>query len=475
MPLRILHLSDLHRDPRQPLGNGPLLQSLLQVVDQPGVTRPDLIVVSGDVVYGIPPKGDLAVLQDQYSEAEGFLGSLADHLLNGDRSRLIVVPGNHDVALPTFHAAISEVPVDSQKWASLKPKVLRAGSEYRWSWDDRTLHRIVDPGRYLERLGPFSDFYERFYQGTRSYSLDPAGQFDVFDFADLDVTVVGFSSCYGNDTMNRVGDIHPDAVASVAEELRKGRYAGRLLIATWHHSVSAPPQTPDYMDEEQVQVLLSYGFSLGLHGHQHRAEGIHTRSRFGRDGHITVVSAGTLCAGAGGLPAGRPRSFNLLELDASAGRARLRVCRMINDHFGQPLWDSAAMDQEPQDLPLWTRPGYEVAVRRRIVSQLSDAEELLRSGSYGEAADLLETSVDSDGRARRLFVACLAELEAPERTLQHLDPPQSAQEQILVMDALWATGERVRLRALLQDPAIANSTDPAVREIRDLMVKRVGS
>ena len=66
--------------------------------ESPRVERPNAIVVSGDLVEGLPfgseayPEG----LTRQYQEVADLLADLSDEFLSGDRSQLVIVPGNHD-------------------------------------------------------------------------------------------------------------------------------------------------------------------------------------------------------------------------------------------------------------------------------------------------------------------------------------------------------------------------------------------
>jgi 3',5'-cyclic AMP phosphodiesterase CpdA len=103
--ISIMHISDLHRDPTQGIRNGPLLRSLVNDRDRytagtPSIASPSLIIVSGDIVYGVQASHSAPIdaLAAQYHEAETFLIDLADSFLGGDRQRLILVPGNHDVS-----------------------------------------------------------------------------------------------------------------------------------------------------------------------------------------------------------------------------------------------------------------------------------------------------------------------------------------------------------------------------------------
>src|ERR1700676_1615977 len=80
MRLSILHISDLHRDLRDEVANGPLLDSLVRDRERygdqdPAILPPSICIVSGDLVYGVrPDDGDASEeLERQYSQAEDFL------------------------------------------------------------------------------------------------------------------------------------------------------------------------------------------------------------------------------------------------------------------------------------------------------------------------------------------------------------------------------------------------------------------
>jgi 3',5'-cyclic AMP phosphodiesterase CpdA len=96
----ILHISDLHRSPRDPISNDELVSALVgdrdrYVHEEPAIPAPDAIVVSGDIIQGVPlgAANHEAELAAQYEVAGQFLDELVRRFLNGDRSRLILVPG----------------------------------------------------------------------------------------------------------------------------------------------------------------------------------------------------------------------------------------------------------------------------------------------------------------------------------------------------------------------------------------------
>ena len=87
-PIRILHLSDIHFRGKTEWDQRPVLRGLTETVEK---LAPDLIAISGDVAYA----GD----DEEYELArawinKGLLKALPDDFR---RSRILLVPGNHDV------------------------------------------------------------------------------------------------------------------------------------------------------------------------------------------------------------------------------------------------------------------------------------------------------------------------------------------------------------------------------------------
>src|SRR5882672_1946624 len=165
----ILHISDLHRSRRYPITNDELISALMRdreryVHEDPPVRAPDAIVVSGDLIQGVPLRtSDCATkLGEQYAVAEDFLNQLVQRFVNGDRSRIIIVPGNHDVDWNTARQAMALVCVEDAP-TDIPEELLRESSSYRWNWRTRELYQIVDEQLYAKRLDAFWDFFNRFY------------------------------------------------------------------------------------------------------------------------------------------------------------------------------------------------------------------------------------------------------------------------------------------------------------------------
>lgn len=142
MKISVLHISDLHRDQANPIRNDVLLDSLendrrhYSAEETPALRPPDLIIVSGDIVQGVrsdapDPENRL---REQYQEALDFLAQLTDRFVAGDRNRVIVVPGNHDVSMYHFEKSLRRVDILPDRKKDLVTQLFLPASPLRWSW-----------------------------------------------------------------------------------------------------------------------------------------------------------------------------------------------------------------------------------------------------------------------------------------------------------------------------------------------------
>lgn len=100
----ILHISDLHRSPKDNITNAELISALVSdrqryASENPPIKAPDAIIVSGDIIQGVP-LGTLDAplrLAEQYATALDFIVELTERFVEGDRSKVVIVPGNHDI------------------------------------------------------------------------------------------------------------------------------------------------------------------------------------------------------------------------------------------------------------------------------------------------------------------------------------------------------------------------------------------
>ena len=144
----LMHISDLHRVESHFITNGELLSCLLADrdrynVENPKVSSPDAIVITGDLIQGLPLDSPdyPSALEDQYKEALSLIVALTDNFLEGDRSRLIIIPGNHDI---DWNITYRSMTVVSSKGQNVPKLLSMPYSPYRWSWKDLQLFKIQD-------------------------------------------------------------------------------------------------------------------------------------------------------------------------------------------------------------------------------------------------------------------------------------------------------------------------------------------
>lgn len=484
MQMSLLHISDLHRDPANELSNDALLGSLeadrrRYGQDEPAIPLPTVAVVTGDVVYGVKhDRPDFEKeLTRQSDQAYDFLVRLTDRFFDGDRNRIVLLPGNHDVSYPATMQSLSEISVDptNRTTNELVRKLWISDSGIRWNWNTLSFWRIDNPDQYLARLDGFRRLYDLFYVGfgRRPYSRLPEEQYDIFDFPDKNITIVAMSSCFHNDPLRRQGIIHPRCVAQASQAVRTSSYEGRLLLAAWHHNTSGGPQTADYMDPDILQVLIDQGFSIGLHGHQHKPRLLDERFALGGKRKISVIGASTLCAGQNALPTGHRRGYNILQIDTESNKAFLHLRSMWNDDFALPVWGPGYDSQSGASFIEFDiqKPHMPIGGIPAANAMLAAAEEDIRNRRFHDALSKLQP-LSANPLARPLLLAVLVELRRNDDIVKTFMPPENNAEVVHIANAARESGNQSALRQLLSLPGIMSSSDPVIRDIRERFTPR---
>lgn len=479
MPVTILHISDLHRDAKSAITTTTLLESLRldreRYIADDQILAPDIAIISGDIVLGVAadgPDADARLVQ-QYEEASDFLAALTDQFFSGDRERVVLVPGNHDVSHPHVLRAteLTALPAESEQRAIVARQLREEDSVWRWVDSEFALRRINDPSTYHRRLEPYANFYSAFYKGRRSFPIEPSKQFAIHDYPALDLVVAALSSCCNNDLFNRAGRIHPDCVASATRAVNEQVKRGQVALATWHHNLAGGPYDSDYVDADVLQSLIDGGFVIGLHGHQHRPQFL--EHRFTADGKrgIAVISAGTLCGGPHTLPSGKMRAYNIVVVDTTHQTAALHVRDMQNSSFGSPVWGPAHVPEFSGSSLAFT-----LKIPPRSTSAIDAAGKaaaLLRKGDSAGAAALVRPH-GTDALARRVAVEALEQLKDWAEIQRMFSPPQSAAEFIALAQALYELRQRVELATLIESEFAKGSNDVGVRQSVELARIRLG-
>jgi hypothetical protein len=461
----------LHRSRDEPVDNNSLVAALLADRDRylgetPIVPSPDAIVVSGDIIQGAPigHANWQDMMRDQYRVAGEFLGHLARRFLGNDRSRLVVIPGNHDVCWNTSFSAMELVP-EAEYPKDIRAALIEPDSNYRWSWKKRELYRIRNTNAYLQRMSFYWDFVEEFYAGVPLLKpINRTRGYQLFELLDRQIVVAAFDSIQGNDCFGYAGAIPRGAVARCDLDLRDIPHSYNLRVAVWHHSIQGPPLRDDYMNIGQVHEMVGLRFQLGMHGHQHVAAAATHYVHLSESQSMAVVSAGSLCAGARELPRGVNRQYNVIVIENDFRHARIHVremaegeqfSRKIGGAFPQGFVEVAWQ----ASLDIAGRPinAQEQNYRRNTLS----AENALASGDPKDAIEILKgIPLAAGSHARKIAVQSALEINDPALIVSTIDEPVSVEEAIIFIAALLRGNKPDIATAIL---AKFPSIDPAIR------------
>ena len=94
-------------------------------------------------------------MKDQYAVANSFLTALCDRFLDGDRSRMVLIPGNHDICWNTSRLAMEQVP-DAECPSNLGSPDIKVGPS-----PGRSDQELYDLGRMRLIHGFFWDLPEQ--------------------------------------------------------------------------------------------------------------------------------------------------------------------------------------------------------------------------------------------------------------------------------------------------------------------------
>jgi hypothetical protein len=361
------------------------------------------------------------------------------------------------------------------KWEIYKQS-MKSDSPMRWSWKELSFFKITDEKLYEKRLEAFSGFYEKFYEGKRTYSLDSAKQFDIFDFPDFNLAVVAYNTCYNNDHLRLVGDIQPECISESSLVIRDLTKRGRLIIGTWHHNTKGGPNDANYMDSNRLKNFIDSNIVIGFHGHQHKMEVINEYNNVIEQKKITVFSAGTLCADGTDLPTGTNRQYNIVEIESKS-----------NNQLSVTLHVREKSESSPSANPIWI-PGridsknissyeFEIPDPREVDAStiFLDIEHLMGEGYFEKAKDLLEKMDTENEIVRKFLTECILKTEDHILAIKILSPPRTKQEIIVVLHAAINTSDNGKITELLANISGDDKKDPSVNElIRQAKIKLNG-
>lgn len=463
MKYTILHISDLHKGKNSDLNN--LFSSLTLDCDnyiKEGINKPSIVVVSGDVINGAEGDNAIDEIRKQYSEVTGFLSNLVDYFLDGDKQRMIIVPGNHDFCREFSKNSMKPSGADKAEDVNA---LWRMDPEVRWSWKDFRFHKIAEREIYGRRFALFEEFYNNFYAGIRSISGLAEEFSDIIDLPDLGIAFALFNSCYQLDHLNFSGAICPSAVTRLTRQLNDLYKKNRLLVAVWHHHTMGLPPETNYLDYRILQTMLESHIHVGLYGHQHKSQIIKIYSDIDEEETMLLVCSGSLYGQRKELATGSSRQYNLIEIEK-------------NDELAK-LWVNVRRDQQPDyDIPKWA---LETIGKKGSLAYSKDIH------LYKPSNEELLMMVDDKARKTGDFNTAIKELAAlgknipkyneymdeylskavlpPDEILRLITAPTSETQAILIIEAASKVNNPEVTNRIKSDLYINMSTSSIVKEL----------
>ncbi len=313
VPVRILHLSDLHfHDRTDPLAMfQPLVADLQDADNGLGFENLDYLVVSGDFGNHAKPK--------EFEAARIFIENLQNRFKLPSQHCLIV-PGNHDVDWDeTVYNFRSQRTVDLSKLSNDSYLLQEKGVLLR------------DDALYPLRFKKFNgELHHPLLK--KEYPLEFTEQCLPLLFVDHNIQFFAMNSCWQIDEYypERSG-INAGALArglDKADKQLKEAKAGGLLasdalplrIAIWHHPVTGNEKMEDTAFLER---LANADVKICLHGHVHEERAELFRHLFAR--RISIVGGGSFGASAPSRPESTPRLYNVLEVWKNQRKIRVHT------------------------------------------------------------------------------------------------------------------------------------------------------
>ncbi|HSR93976.1 MAG TPA: metallophosphoesterase [Solirubrobacterales bacterium] len=290
--LRILHISDLHASVKGEDDRKRLVQAMLvDVVKLAGDGGVDLVVFSGDLA-------DRGRASEYRLARELLLDPLVARLAL-EPSRIILVPGNHDVDRTQVRDLVERGLIDS------------LGDRDRVN---ELLESARDLGDATERLQSWRDFVAEFNPDSAAASHPgPLAAVHEFEFGATSVGVAALDSAWrasGEDDrgMLLLGDRQ---IESALERIA----AADIRIAVTHHPLGWLAS----FDADQARIEFENHGVIVLSGHEHDP---HPTALKSPGGEARYFSAGCLYQHRE-----YPNSYSLIEVDPDAGTVSVRIRR----------------------------------------------------------------------------------------------------------------------------------------------------
>ncbi|WP_159036293.1 metallophosphoesterase family protein [Clostridium botulinum] len=279
--LKILHLSDIHLGTSAEASKYKL-QLKTDLISRLKVEKIDFLILSGDITN--------ASTFDEYDAAFKFIEDIIKSF-KIDRSKIIIVPGNHDLS-----------------WDVCKRALIK---------EDEFNKEI-----YKLRFDNFSNYFYSKLCG-QDYPTEYEKQGILYKYEEEKIIVLGLNSAWEIDHIKKLrASINMESMSeSIGNIIMDKKYNDWLKIAVFHHSVTGK----DSMDNGFLELLVSNNFKVCMHGHIHEAK--YDFYSYGNNREIAIIGAGTFGAPAEEHVLGVPLQYNFIELSLDNKQIKVNTRR----------------------------------------------------------------------------------------------------------------------------------------------------
>ena len=474
MKYSILHISDLHKPKNCNLDTlFYSLQSDCEEYTKVGITKPEIIVISGDIAEGTKNDGSKAksIIKNQYAETKRFLENLTNYFLNGDKSRMVIVPGNHDYCYKLSKESMEISPEenaknDYDKWKMSDPEV-------RWSWEDKRFYHITNDTLYQTRFDLFRDFYNDFYSGIRKLPVDIDKNSYIVRLNEYNIAFVCFNSCHRLDHLNPMGCICPDAIAQAHGDLLSLKNMGCLLVGVWHHHVSGLPAENNYIDYRILDAMMREDIKIGLFGHQHVSTAIQEYCDITSKQSILLISSGSLYGNRHQLVTGVPRQYNVIGVEFNDEEVAIQLnVRKDNSQYG---YDIPQWMQSPIGINNLQYYEHKLRIEKPKVEYIvEDIEKMVMQTNNFEMACIRLKEVGLDNElALKYFDSYISKIN-DKGVLKHLlSKPSTISQFMTALDAAVTDKDKVWIAELLSENKFLAVNNAYIKELLEQAKKMI--
>lgn len=473
----ILHISDLHKDKTDDYQH--LLASVENDIDRcvktENIKKPDIIVVSGDIVKGAEGINTDDEIDNQYKESKFLLERLVDVFLSGDKRRIVIVPGNHDINREISKKSMSKIESLEDDARLLHKKLRDNSSMIRWNWNNLSFYQIDDYKNYNNRFKNFIKFYNDFYEDLYEFSEDPKEQSCIYQIEDMKIAFVGFNSCCYLDHLNTSGCIHPTCLTRLDSKLKQLHERGFIIIGVWHHHITGFPNENNYLDKRILSAMIDRNINIGLHGHQHICGILNEFKNFMNEDSLFLISAGTIYGGQAELPYGAKRQYNIIEISMTDEINVTVHSREDQDFniFSIPSWNKGCIGSNRKSYVKFKLPKlaeYKVNVNVLVDEILKETEI---SGDLPKACDKLIELGISNEIVRKFLLDFLSQLEDHEQIFSIFSQPQNIREAVALLNSAIEIDNIEKINNVLSVSIICDSNDPSILYLKDIAKRKI--